>query len=458
MTIEKIGLRVTAKRFNGETLTPTLLFRRLRGTQKFLLESSSGHAQNGRYSFIGANPLKAYKGHRDGVEETNYMDGSSFVHEGELFTLLKRLMPRITEDSEFPFTGGAVGYFGYDAGSKEKYETSGEYPSATFNIYDTIVIYDHQTEEVTLLHTEIHPTHQAPDLDELAATLLTGVADVETEVTVSDYRSAVSQQSFESNVQQVINDIQAGKAEQVVLSRKLEADIQGDPFQLYRLLRKRNPSPYMYYMEFDDSIVIGASPESLVRVHENRVQTNPIAGTRKRGLTVKEDNELEQSLRADPKELAEHDMLVELSTSEMKQFCIPASVEVTAYQETVRYEHVMHLVSEVAGDLAPGVYALDALRTSLPAGTVTGSPKLVAMKMIDEIETEPRGIYGGAIGYIGLNGNIDFALTIRTMVVKDGVVSVQSGAGIVEASTPHAEFMETVNKAKSLTGLMQEKH
>ncbi len=458
MTIEKMGLRVTAKRFNGKTLTPALLFQRLQGTHKFLLESSSGHAKNGRYSFIGANPLKAYKGHPEGVEETNYMDGSSFVHEGELFTLLKRLMPRVTDKSEFPFTGGAVGYFGYDAGRKRESVANPDFPNAAFNIYDTIVIYDHQIEEVTLLHTEIHPTNQSPDLDELAETLLTGVADVETDVMVSEYRSDVSQQAFEENVQQVIHGIRQGKAEQVVLSRKLTANIEGDPFQLYRRLRERNPSPYMYYMEFDDHLVIGASPESLVHVQEGRVQTNPIAGTRRRGNTLAEDEKLERSLRADPKELSEHDMLVELSKSEMKQFCNPGSVEVTVYQETVRYEHVMHLVSEVAGNLAPGLHALDALKTSLPAGTVTGSPKPVAMAMIDELEPEPRGIYGGAIGYIGLNGNINFALTIRTMVVKDDVVSVQSGAGIVEASTPHSEFMETVNKAKSLTSLMEETH
>lgn len=453
MTTEKIGLRVTAKRISGETLTPALVYLRLQGTHKFLLESSPGNTLKGRYSFIGANPLKSYKGHPEGVEETGYRQGPSFVHEGELFTLLKQLMPRVTAHSEFPFTGGAVGYVGYEAGSAHRTEVKGEFPTAYFNIYDTIVIYDHQLNEVVLLHTEIQPTQESPDLDELAAALLTGVADETTEVTLSDFRSEVSQQVFEENVQQIIDEIKRGKAEQVVLSRKLEADIEGDPFQLYRLLRERNPSPYMYYMEFDDHIVIGASPESLVSVQDNKVQTNPIAGTRKRGLTKKEDVELEHSLRADPKELSEHDMLVELSQSEMKQFCNPESVKVEVYQETVRYEHVMHLVSEVTGDLAPGLHALDALKTSLPAGTVTGSPKPAAMAMIEEIETGNRGIYGGAIGYIGLNGNIDFALTIRTMIVKDTVVSVQSGAGIVEASNPHSEFLETVNKAKSLTSL-----
>ncbi|WP_432353486.1 anthranilate synthase component I family protein [Sporosarcina sp. A2] len=458
MTVEKMGMRVTAKQIDGKALTPTLIFRRLKGTRKFLLESSAGHSQNGRYSFIGANPLKSYKGHADGIEETSYPDGASFVHEGELFTLFKRLMPRVMDVSKFPFTGGAVGYVGYAAGRAERNDVNDEFRSAYFNIYDTIIIYDHQSNEVTLLHTEIHPTYQAPDLDQLATTLLTGVEDIETEVSVSEYRSDVSQQAFEENVQQVIEEIQAGKAKQVVLSRKLEADIEGDPFQLYRLLRERNPSPYMYYMEFDDALVIGSSPESLVQVHDNRVQTNPIAGTRKRGSDKNEDDALEQSLRTDPKELSEHDMLVELSRGEMKQFCNPESVEVSVYQETVKYEHVMHLVSEVTGDLAPGFHALDTLKMSLPAGTVTGSPKSVAMAMIDEMETEPRGIYGGAIGYIGLNGNIDFALTIRTMIVKDSRVSVQSGAGIVEASNPHSEFMETVNKAKSLTELTTRNH
>ena len=453
MTTEKMGLRVTIKRIDGTTLTPTILFQRIQGTHKFLLESSSLDSQKGRYSFIGANPIKSYKGHRKGIEEMMYPDGRSFVHEGELFTLLKQLMPRVVNHSEFPFTGGAVGYVGYEAGRAHVSDKQEEYPSALFNIYDTIVVYDHHIREIILIHTEIHPTRQNPNLDQLAEILLTEVDQEELHVSVSEYQSDVSQQAFEANVEKVLRAIEDGKAEQVVLSRKLEANFEGDSFQLYQLLRKRNPSPYMYYMEFDDFIVLGASHESLVNVQGERVQTNPIAGTYKRGRNENEDRELEGALRKDPKELAEHDMLVELSKTEMREFCMAPSIQLTAYQKLVKYEHVMHLVSEVTAELAPGVHALDALRLSLPAGTVTGSPKPVAMKIIEEIENEARGIYGGAIGYIGLNGSIDFALTIRTMVVKEQKVVVQSGAGIIKGSNPLSEFNETVNKAKSLTGL-----
>ena len=255
---------------------------------------------------------------------------------------------------------------------------------------------------------------------------------------------------FEDRVRQAQKFIEKGAVEQVVLSRRLEADITGDPFAIYRRLRKKNPSPYMYYMEFGDHAVIGASPESLVKVTDGTVVTNPIAGTRRRGRDEEEDQALEEELRSDPKELSEHDMLVEVSKKEMEMVCEQSSVHVSKYMETVRYEHVMHLVSEVEGNLAPGLHALDALKATLPAGTVTGSPKNVAMDIISQLEDEPRGLYGGAIGYIGLNGNIDFALTIRTMTVRDGIATVQAGAGIVKDSIPALEYKETVNKARSL--------
>ncbi len=212
----------------------------------------------------------------------------------------------------------------------------------------------------------------------------------------------------------------------------------------------------MYYMEFDDHIVVGTSPESLVRVSDGKVMTNPIAGTRRRGKDEAEDAALEKELLEDPKELAEHDMLVELGRSDMEGICETDSVQVTSYKEMVRYEHVMHLVSEVEGKLSPVLHSLDALTACLPAGTVTGSPKKRAMELIDDLEKMDRGIYGGAIGYIGFNGNMDFALTIRTMVLKDGKAYVQAGAGIVEASDPTAEFMETVNKARSLLEVIDE--
>lgn len=452
MTNEQKGLRVTVRKIDGDSLTPILLFRKLRGARKFLLESASESGGSGRYSFIGLNPQKAYRGRIGEVEEVVYSSNKRYTHEGDLYTLLKRLMPRITEDAGFPFTGGAVGYVGYGAARNGEQRTADDLdiPDVNFNIYDTIIIYDHHKQEVTLLHTEINPVYEKPDLDAIEEMIVSGRAEADQDVSISDYECAVSKEEFENRTAKVIEKIKSGEAEQVVLSRRLEADISGDPFALYRKLRKNNPSPYMYYMEFDDHTVIGTSPESLVRVSDDKVLTNPIAGTRRRGRDRAEDQALETELRKDPKELAEHDMLVEVSKKEMQQVCKPETIEVTNYLETVRYQHVMHLVSEVEGTLAQGLHALDALKAVMPAGTVTGSPKQTAMDIIDQFEDQHRGIYGGAIGYIGLNGNIDFALTIRTMLVKNGKAYVQAGAGIVEASKPELEYKETANKARSL--------
>ena len=452
MSIDKMSLRTTMKKLNGDSLTPILIFRKMQGQRKFLLESSSLHNGSGRYSFLGMDPLKSYSGRDGKIEEHVYTTGKTYSHEGELFALLKRLIPRITDDIGFPFTGGAVGYVGYGAGRQGSRRAADDlgFPDVNFNIYETIIIFDHLLNEVTLLHTEISEVQGVPDLDALAASLVAGSEKEEAPFEISDYTCSVTQQQFEALVREAKGYIEDGEVEQVVLSRRLVADFKGDPFSLYRKLRKRNPSPYMYYMEFDDHVVVGTSPESLVRVSDGKVMTNPIAGTRRRGEDAVEDAALEKELRADPKELAEHDMLVELGRKDMETICNPDSVVVTNYMDVVRYEHVMHLVSEVEGTLSPVLHSLDALSACLPAGTVTGTPKTRAMELIDELENMDRGIYGGAIGYIGFNGNIDFALTIRTLIVKDGKAYVQAGAGIVQGSDPTAEFMETVNKARSL--------
>ncbi|WP_342513774.1 chorismate-binding protein [Sporosarcina sp. FSL K6-1522] len=452
MSTEKMSLRTTMKKVNGDSLTPILIFRRMQGERKFLLESSSKHDGSGRYSFMGMDPVKSYSGRDGKIEEHVYATGKKYSHEGDLFVLLKRLMPQITDDIDFPFSGGAVGYVGYGAARKGEstIEEQLGFPDVNFNIYETIVVFDHVLNEVTLLHTEINEVRSVPDLDALAENMLSGPEKEDTTFEISDYTSSVTQQQFEALVREAKGHIEAGEVEQVVLSRRLVADFKGDPFSLYRKLRKRNPSPYMYYMEFDDHVVVGTSPESLVRVSDRKVMTNPIAGTRRRGKDKAEDVALEKELRADPKELAEHDMLVELGQRDLEIVCVPDSVNVTSYMEVVRYEHVMHIVSEVEGTLSPVLHPLDALSTCLPAGTVTGTPKTRAMELIDELEKMDRGIYGGAIGYIGYNGNMDFALTIRTMIIRDGKAHVQAGAGIVQASDPTAEFMETVNKARSL--------
>lgn len=456
MSTDQLGYRTTSKKLNGDSLTPILILRRLEGKRKFLLESSAKYESSGRYSFIGVNPLKSFTGSEDKIIERFYDSDKEYVHEGNVFELLKRLIPRIPDHSELPFTGGAVGYIGYGACMPKKSVLKDELniPAIFFNVYETIVIFDHFLDEVTIFHTQIGAVQEEPDLESIAKQITTSQPETETAFSISDYSCSVTQHQFEELVRKAKGYIEQGEVEQVVLSRRLVADFTGDPFSLYRKLRRRNPSPYMYYMELEDYVIVGTSPESLVRVTNGKAVTNPIAGTRRRGKNAQEDMALEQELLADPKEISEHKMLVDLGLEELGRVCVSGTVQVTNYMYLVRYEHVMHIVSEIEGDLMTSLHPIDALSSCFPAGTVTGSPKIRAIEIIEELENVQRSFYGGSIGYIGFNGNMDFALTIRTMLIKDGKVYVQAGAGIVAASQPKLEFKETYNKARSLLDVL----
>lgn len=456
MSRETLESRTKMKKINGDSLTPISIFRRLQGKQKFLLESHEKHKDSGRYSFIGMDPLKTFIGKQNRLEEFTYETNQTYIHEGDMLKNLKQLMPRLKTDSEFPFLGGAVGYIGYDAIREvtNKQMDPADLPEVQMNIYETVIVFDHKKNEVTILRTEIGITETEMDFDEIIDQLLNGKEEKENSFTLGNFDSSLTQNEYETLVRKGQQLIQNGEVEQIVLSRKLTADFQGDAFSIYRRLRQKNPSPYMYYMEIGESVIIGASPESLIKVTDGHMVTNPIAGTRKRTKDPFENKRMEEELKEDPKEIMEHDMLVELGQTDAKKVCTPETVHITKYQEVVHYEHVMHLVSELEGKLAPGVHPLDALFTCLPAGTVSGTPKEKAMDLIDDLEDMRRGIYGGAIGYVGFNGNIDFALTIRTMLIHEGKVYVQAGAGIVEKSNPTAEFMETEHKAKSLIDIV----
>ncbi|MFF2752904.1 anthranilate synthase component I family protein [Psychrobacillus sp. NPDC058041] len=457
MRTEQASLRTTMKKLNGDSLTPILILRRLKGKRKFLLESSTKHESSGRYSFIGVNPLKSYTVRNGKLIEHFYENGKEYTHEGNVFELLKRLMPSIPDNTGLPFTGGAVGYIAYEACMNKKSLLEDEIglPNVYFNVYETLVIFDHQLDEVTLINTDTDSDGEVPNLDSIADQILSRGEQPNGEIQITEYSCSVTQQQFEDLVSRAKDYIEKGEVEQVVLSRRLAANFTGDPFSLYRKLRKRNPSPYMYYMEFDDHVIVGTSPESLVQVIDRKVTTNPIAGTRRRGRTTEEDVSLEKDLLSDPKEISEHNMLVDLSIKELGKVCVPESVQVTNYKKLVRYEHVMHIVSEVEGVLSPVLHPLDGLMSCFPAGTVTGSPKQRSIEIIEELELMQRSFYGGSIGYIGFNGNMDFALTIRTMLLKDGKVYVQAGAGIVAASEPKLEYKETFNKARSLLEVLK---
>lgn len=439
------------RKIDGDSLTPIAVFNRLAGERKCLLESSLKTSVTGRYSFIGADPSTGYIGHGRQLREIDFRTGTEKIHEGKPLELIKERMPRYEAEVEgLPFTGGALGYIGYDAIQvyepiKAPKEDSLQMPDIHLQVYETIVVFDHVKNDVTILSFE-------DKLDEIEQQL--SVPEKPAAATGQEslqFDSKTSDAFFRKQVEQAKDHIRKGDVFQLVLSQRLSASYKGDAFALYRKLRKQNPSPYQFFIDFDGYAIVGASPESLLTIRGSHMVTNPIAGTRKRGRTVVEDDQLAEELAGDEKEQAEHKMLVDLSRNDVGRVAQIGTVEVPKYMVIEKYQHVMHLVSEVTGELDQKMHPLDALVSCLPAGTVSGAPKVRAMQLIQEFEEERRGVYGGAIGYFGFNGNLDVALAIRTFVVKDGMVHVQAGAGIVFDSDPQAEYEETLHKARSLT-------
>lgn len=445
--------RVTVRQIEADALTPVAVFGKLKGERKFLLESSGAPSGSGRYSYIGQDPVKTFRADGHILEERDFATGRVFRHEGEPLGLLQRLLPRVGSPEAFPFAGGAVGAIGYGAG--EEQVRGGAGPDVLLNVYSTIIVFDHLEGTVSVVCTDLGNGVQEGVFDRIESQVRSAGEPEPEGFTLGEFTSDIEKEAFEEAVRQGIGAIAAGELYQVVLSRELSAPFSGNPFDLYRRLRRRNPSPYMYLIDLGETVIVGTSPESVVKAKDGMLSMNPIAGTRRRGRSREEDRAFEVELLADPKELAEHDMLVDLGRNDIAKAAVPGSVNVTAYREVVRYEHVMHLVSEVEGTLRSGADAFDAIRACLPAGTVTGAPKGRAMALIDQLEPTSRGLYGGSVGYIGFNGNMDMALAIRTFFIKDGIASVRAGAGVVHDSKPELEYKETANKARSLTEVIQ---
>lgn len=439
------------RKVEGDSLTPIMVFNNLEGPFKCLLESSLKTSASGRYSFIGANPSKAFIGKQQQLEVIDYRSGERSTRTGRPLELIKELMPQDDRDVEgLPFTGGAIGYIGYDA--IQVYEPvesarkdSLNMPDIHLQLYETIIVFDHVRHDVTVISFEGRADEVVAQLEQ------TSEKEQADQPETLAFQSATTAQRFREQVELAKKEIRKGEVFQLVLSQRLSADYRGDAFTLYRKLRKQNPSPYQFFIDFGDYAVVGASPESLLTIRGGEMVTNPIAGTRKRGKTEAEDTALEKELLADEKERAEHQMLVDLSRNDVGRVAKVGTVAIPKYMVIEKYQHVMHIVSEVTGELGVAMHPLDALVSCLPAGTVSGAPKVRALQLIQQFEEERRGVYGGAVGYLAFNGNLDVALAIRTFVVKDGTVHVQAGAGIVYDSEPQAEYEETLHKARSLT-------
>ena len=458
----------------GDLETPVSALLKLhRGGPGFLLESVQGGEQWGRYSFLGTDPERVWT-LRDHRYEIRTRDGR--VEAGEAPDAIEAMRDwmahyRPVARPGLPrFAGGAVGYVGYDVVRDierlpERTRDDLGQADATLLLADRLVIFDNVSQRIRLVANAILEDGANPrevydgciaaledwlgrlraPLPEKARRPLPEAVEV-----VPEMRSNLTQAEFEAMVVRAKEYVHAGDVIQVVLAQRFEAGQRAEPIDIYRALRSINPSPYLFFLDLGDSALVGASPEVMVRVEDGNITVRPIAGTRPRGTIEQDDAAMERELLADPKEIAEHVMLLDLGRNDVGRVAEVGSVEVTERLEIERYSHVMHIVSNVRGRLASGCDAFDALRATFPAGTLSGAPKVRAMEIIEELEPVRRGAYGGAVGYFGFSGNMDTGITIRTVLVKDGRVYVQAGAGIVADSVPEREYLECVNKARGM--------
>lgn len=466
--------------------TPVSCYHKLAaGKYSYLFESVHGGEKWGRYSIIGLPCKTVLKitGHQAEIEQDGKLaqrleltDPLSYVEEF-IATF------RVPEVEGLPrFQGGLVGYFAYDTVRYVERRLAATTPPDTLNtpdillmVSEEVLVFDNLAGTLNLIVLADPSRPDAYDkaqqrLAELEALMPT--ADVSLQpieldelhpaaVAEGDFRSGFDQQHFEAAVERIKDYILAGDAMQVVISQRLSLPFTAEPFNLYRALRNLNPSPYMYFLDLDDFHIVGSSPEILARLEDNVVSVRPIAGTRRRGHDEAEDRALEAELLADPKEIAEHLMLIDLGRNDAGRVAQTGTVAVTDQMIVERYSHVMHIVSNVEGQLQKGLTAIDVLRAVLPAGTLSGAPKIRAMEIIDELEPVKRGVYGGAVGYLSWSGNMDTAIAIRTAIIKDGELSIQAGAGVVADSIPALEWKETMNKARAIfraVSMVQKKH
>jgi anthranilate synthase component I len=460
------------REFLADVETPLSAYIKLaRGKYSYLFESVQGGEKWGRYSIIGLPCRTILKANGDTI--TVEVDGdvteTHQVEDALAFVESFKARYRAPELPNLPrFHGGLVGYFAYDCvryvEPKLKAGVNKDvmgHPDILLMVSDEILIFDNLSGTlnfVIMANPEIDQAFAKAEqrLTEFGQQLQQPIASLPQvnlhaeERAEQLFTSHTGESAFENSVDTIKEYVLDGDTMQVVVSQRLSMDFDAEPINLYRALRSINPSPYLYFVDLGDHQVVGSSPEILARLEDDEVTVRPIAGTRRRGYSDAEDLALEQELLADPKEIAEHLMLIDLGRNDVGRVAKTGTVTLSEKMIVERYSHVMHITSNVTGQLKDGLTAMDVLRASLPAGTLSGAPKIRAMEIIDELETEKRGIYGGAVGYLAWNGNMDTAIAIRTAVIKNGKVYVQAGAGVVADSIPALEWKETMNKARAL--------
>jgi anthranilate synthase component I len=474
MLVEPTTIQTIVREISADLETPISVYMKLRGQgPSFLLESVEGGERIARYSFIGIKPKAQYILRRNEVQVIE-SDSTRVVllDKGiDPTSFLQEEMRRFNSSSQpgMPrFVGGLVGYLGYEAVRyfeptlteqlNAGLEHSAEIPDGIYLLADTVVAFDHARRSLSLIANVLDGDLDAANrkLDEIQARIGEGLpASAQRAATPSTTRSNMAQQKFEAMVRQAKDYIAAGEIYQVVLSQRFSRETSAEAFDVYRAVRRLNPSPYMFFFDFgmvdgEPYYLVGSSPEMFVRLEGPTASLRPIAGTRPRGADSNADSALAIELLADPKERAEHVMLVDLGRNDLGRVCEYGTVNVSEFFNVERYSHVMHIVSHVEGKLRSGLTAFDLVRAAFPAGTVSGAPKVRAMEIIAELEAEARGPYAGMVGYFGFDGTMDTCLAIRTMIGRGNTFSVQAGAGIVADSDPSTEFQETVNKASAM--------
>ncbi len=486
--------------FVSDLETPVSAFLKLGAPRRaFLLESAEQGQHLGRYSFlgVGARALVTYRDGRLTVQENGdrleVEHADPFAAAADLISSYRPPAPGALGDAALPpLAGGLVGYFGYDLVRRLEDLPDAPpddlgLPQMAFLLADTVLVFDHLKHRITVVANAFVEGRDVDGPYERAVARIAAVKekllaplpasayglaeddDVEGGAAPSapdaagppqarPVTSSLTREQYESGVERIREYIHAGDAFQVVLSQRFSTPVDVAPFSVYRGLRAVNPSPYLYYIAFDDFALCGSSPEPLITVQNGEVETRPIAGTRRRGATAAEDKALTADLLADEKERAEHVMLVDLGRNDLGRVCVPGTVRLEEFMSMELYSHVIHMVSSVRGTLAPECAPIDALKAAFPAGTVSGAPKVRAMQILDELETVRRGPYAGAIGYLSYGGDLDTCICIRTVVVKDGTAYLQAGAGIVADSDPATEYEETRNKAAALLRAVELAH
>jgi anthranilate synthase component 1 len=459
----------------ADHLTPVTAFEVLgRDANAFLLESVVGGEKIARYSFIATSPSLVYQAGGSNALILQYGKPAKEFQTTDPLADLAALLPerRFFRDKNLPtFTGGLVGFAGYDTAryyESEKLATAPlddrKLPDVLFGLYGELVVFDHVDKTIKVIanadvkaNPNLDSAYQnaCRRIDEIVSRLsqppTSKLGEIDPRAPLSlAFMSNMSREQFESAVRRGQEYIKAGDIFQFVPSQRVRVTSPADPFDVYRALRVINPSPFMFYLKSPVCTLIGSSPEILCRVSDGIATSRPLAGTRRRGTTPEEDLELEKELLADPKDRAEHIMIVDLHRNDIGRVAKAGSVVLSEVMTVERYSHVMHIVTNVSGTLADDQTALDALRVSLPVGTVSGAPKIRAMQIIDEVEPTKRGPYGGAVGYLDFAGNLDTCIALRTIVWKNGIFDIQAGAGVVADSVPSAEYDETMNKAKAM--------